>query len=338
MTYYLGVDGGGSKTACAVGDGSTIIGTGTAGPSNLTRISEDRARKSLHDAIRDACAAAQIEPRQIRKACVGVAGAGRNDIAACVRKIVAELICSEIEIAGDMEIALAAAFGRGPGIIVIAGTGSIAYGRDARGRTARAGGWGYAISDEGSAHWIGHAAVSALLRRFDERMVVQSNLEELARGSPLFCAMQSAWKLRSLDDFLRAANSRRDFAGLFPMILKAAEREDELAQQILTKAGEELARLGGIVVHSLFGEGNAAEVISVAMAGGVFQHAPHVRQIFCERLRKLNRGIDIREQIAEPMMGALQIARQSSPKRQHRTALRASEKYRVPREEPLNHD
>ena len=168
MAYYLGIDGGGSKTTCAVGDETSLLAMAVAGPSNITRVGEVRARESLHQAIRQACAEAKIDPRQLSRACVGAAGAGRKEIASVVRKIVAEVIPGAVEVVGDMQIALQAALGTGPGVIVIAGTGSIAYGRDAQGKTARAGGWGFAISDEGSAHWIGRAAVGSVLRAVDE--------------------------------------------------------------------------------------------------------------------------------------------------------------------------
>ena len=168
MAYYLGIDGGGSKTTCVVGDESSILATVTVGASNITRVGEAGAREVLHQAIREACRAAGINPQQVLRACIGAAGAGRPEIAGTVRKMVAEIISGEIEVVGDMEIALTAAFGEGPGVIVIAGTGSIAFGRDAQGRTARAGGWGFAISDEGSAHWIGRAAVRAVLRAADQ--------------------------------------------------------------------------------------------------------------------------------------------------------------------------
>ncbi len=167
MAYYLGIDGGGSKTTCAVGDEVSILGSAVTGPSNIIRVGEVRARESLHQAIRQACAAAKIDPRQVHRACVGVAGVASEDVANAVRKLIAEVIPAEIEVVGDMQIALQAALGAEPGVVVIAGTGSIAYGRDAQGKTARAGGWGFAISDEGSAHWIGRTAVSSLLRAAD---------------------------------------------------------------------------------------------------------------------------------------------------------------------------
>ena len=164
MPYYLGIDGGGTKTTCVVGNESQLLATATAGPSNIVRVGEVQARESLHQSVRQACAAAGIAPAQVAHTCVGGSGAARPEFAAIVRRALAEILPTPIEVVGDMQIALEAAFDEGPGVIVIAGTGSIAYGRDRQGNTARAGGWGFAIGDEGSAHWIGRAAVSALLR------------------------------------------------------------------------------------------------------------------------------------------------------------------------------
>ena len=303
MAYYLGIDGGGSKTTCAVGDESSLLATVTAGPSNITRVGETRAREALEQVIREGCAAAKIDPRQVQRACIGVAGAGREEVTLAVRRITAEVIPGEIEVVGDMQIALAAAFGAGPGVIVIAGTGSIAYGRDAQGRTARAGGWGFAISDEGSAHWIGRAAVSAVLREIDEG----EDAQRAAETSPLFCGMKTAWALHSLDDFVRTANSSPDFAALFPAILAAADGGDPMSQDVLAQAGRELAQLAAIVVRKLFSKNSAA--VFMAMAGGVFRHSPQVREVFANEVRRLELRIDLSPQVVDPVAGALLMAR-----------------------------
>ena len=314
MAYYLGIDGGGSKTTCAVGDESSLLGTVKAGPSNITRVGETCAGEALRQAIRGACAAAQIDPRQVLRACIGVAGAGRKEIASAVRNIAAEIISGEIEVVGDMQIALAAAFGAGPGVIVIAGTGSIAYGRDALGRSARAGGWGFAISDEGSAHWIGRAAVTALLREID---VVEVRMKEgidrsdeaqaKAEALPLFRQIKAAWDLHSLDDFVRNVNSNPDFAKLFPPILAAADGADALAQRVLAQAGRELAQLAEMVIRRLFAEDIV--VVPLAMAGGVFRHSSKVREVFRHELGMFESRIDVNPQVVEPVAGALQMAR-----------------------------
>jgi glucosamine kinase len=303
VAYYVGIDGGGSKTTCSVGDEISLLATVTAGPSNITRVGDARARESLHEALRRGCAAAGIAPEQVRRVCIGIAGAGREENASAVRKIVAEVIPGEIELVGDMQIALEAAFGTGPGVIVIAGTGSIAYGRDAAGRTARAGGWGFATSDEGSAHWIGRATIESLLRGIDQDQTTEG-------ASPLLRELKAAWNLSSLDELLRAANSNADFAALFPGILSAADAGDALAQGVLAKAGVELAQLACIVVKRLFAEGEANRSrVPLAMVGGVFRHATMVRKVFCEQVGKLDPRLQVNPEVVEPVAGALQVAR-----------------------------
>lgn len=292
-----------------MGDEVSLLATVNAGPSNITRVGEARARESLHQAIVEACAAAKISPGQVECACVGVAGAGREEIVRTVRKIVAEVISGKLEVVGDMQIALEAAFGAGPGVIVIAGTGSIAYGRDVQGRTARAGGWGFAVSDEGSAHWIGRTAVNNVLRAIDRRQDQEKDDHVSAEGLPLFHKLKAGWNLHSLDEFVRTANANPDFAVLFPAVLAAADGGDALAQRVLEQAGRELAQLGGIVVRRLFLKNKANTDIPLATAGGVFRHSALVREVFCDEVRKLDSRVKMNPQVVEPVAGALQMAR-----------------------------
>jgi len=305
VAFYLGIDGGGSKTTCVVGDESSELASAVSGPSNITRVGEARAREALHDAMRQCCTAARIDLRRVHRACVGVAGAGREEIAHTVRKMIAELIAGEIEVVGDMQIALQAALGAGPGVVVIAGTGSIGYGRDPQGKTARAGGWGFAISDEGSAHWIGRTAVAALLRSADE-----SAGDGAAKGPlPLFREIKAIWKLESLEQLARAANMNPDFAILLPAVAAAADARDELAQRVLRRAGRELADLAGIVVQKLFLHGNDA--VPLAMVGGVFRHAAIAREVFCDAVHKSDPRLEVNREVVEPVVGALQMARET---------------------------
>jgi N-acetylglucosamine kinase-like BadF-type ATPase len=307
VAYYLGIDGGGSKTTCAVGDEVSILGSAVTGPSNIIRVGEVRARESLHQAIRQACAAAKIDPRQLHRACVGVAGVASEDVANAVRKLIAEVIPAEIEVVGDMQIALQAALGAEPGVVVIAGTGSIAYGRDAQGKTARAGGWGFAISDEGSAHWIGRTAVSSLLRAADV-----SGDDRVARYvSPLFREVKSIWKVESVDQVARTANTNPDFAILLPAVVTAADAGDEVARKVLIQAGGELADLAAIVVRLLFPVGILCDrgAIPLALVGGVFRYARLARETFCDALSKLDPRLQVNPKVIEPVAGALQIAR-----------------------------
>ncbi|MGA9978901.1 MAG: BadF/BadG/BcrA/BcrD ATPase family protein [Candidatus Sulfotelmatobacter sp.] len=315
MPYYLGIDGGGTKTLCAVGDESKLLATATAGPSNVLRVGEAQARESLHQSVRQACAAAGITPAQVTHTCIGAAGAARPEVAETVRRILAEILSSPIHVVGDMEIALEAAFGAGPGVLVIAGTGSIAYGRDTQGNTARAGGWGFTISDEGSAHWIGRAAAAALVRDMD-RTEGDSKSRATLQDSPLASALLKAWGVTTLEDFARApaSGTAPDFAALFPAVLASPE---DSATQILASAGAELAHLASVVICRLFPPNRtsapnaaaSAASVPVAMAGGVFRHAALVRQVFYNQVRWLDPGVQVQPEIVDPVEGALRLAR-----------------------------
>jgi glucosamine kinase len=297
VAIFLGIDGGGSKTSCLIGDEHSVLGSGISAGSNVVRVGEAQARKAIAEAIHQACTAAKITPSQIDRTCIGVAGAARPGVGELVRRMIAEIVSGEIEVVGDMVVAMEAAFGAGPGVIVIAGTGSIAYGRNAKGETARAGGWGFAVSDEGSGHWIGRRAVASALRAQDE-----------GANAKLLKAILAAWDLETHEQLVLAANSTPppDFAALFPAVLAAAEAGDALAVGILNRAGSELAGLASVVIRRIF---QGSEVIPVAMSGGVFGNSALVRQVFYNRLRAECSGIVLNEAVVEPVRGALELAR-----------------------------
>jgi N-acetylglucosamine kinase-like BadF-type ATPase len=286
-----------------VGDDSHILATATSGPSNIVRVGEALARESLHQSVRQACAAAGIAPAQIARTCVGGSGAARPDLAEAVRRILGEILPTPIEVVGDMQIALEAAFDTGPGVIVIAGTGSIAYGRDAKGSTARAGGWGFSIGDEGSAHWIGRAAVNAVLRESDRNDAKAQSVV----NNQFVAALCNAWGVTSLSDLALAANAipPPDFSALFPVVVMS---KDPLALQILARAGKELAQVGAVVVNRLFPKDDPTPV-PVAVTGGVFRHAAQVREVFYNELRQLDPRVEINPTVVDPVEGALIMAR-----------------------------
>ena len=295
MTLFLGIDGGGSQTSCLIGDETTVLGSGSAGGSNIVRVGEESARTALSAAIRQACTVANVDPSRIDRACVGIAGAARAEIQEAIRGIVAGLVHGHIEVVGDTVISLAAAFGEGPGVITIAGTGSIAYGRNAQGQTARAGGWGFAISDEGSGHWIGRTALSAALRARDEGEAPA--LLESARK--LFGAAND-------EQLIVKANASADFAALLPAVLAAADDGDVLARRVLSLAGNELAGCTQAVIGRLFAEG---EKVPVAMVGGVFRNSALVRQVFYNSVHSACRGAQVQSSVVDPVEGALALAR-----------------------------
>jgi N-acetylglucosamine kinase-like BadF-type ATPase len=313
MAYYLGIDGGGTKTRCVLGDETMVLATAMSGGSNIVRLGETQAKEALHTAVRQVCAIANISPAQIRAICIGAAGADRPEIAAKIRTILVELTSetapeitlTKIEVVGDMTIALEAAFGAGPGVIAIAGTGSIVYGRDASGHTTRAGGWGFAVSDEGSGHWIGRRAISAILSAHDQGL-----------ETALTAMVLQALKLNTIDELVQQANSTPppDFPRLFPIVLRAADERDSIARDLLDDAGAKLASLAAIVVRRLAHNTPAAMLLvskppvatlPVAMTGSVFRQSPDVRQVFYNTLETTFPGIDVRQDIVDPIEGAL---------------------------------
>jgi glucosamine kinase len=299
VAIFLGIDGGGSKTSCLIGNENSVLGSGISAGSNVVRVGEAEAKKAIAKAIQQACTEGKVTPSQIDRTCIGVAGAARPGVGELVRRMIAEIASGEIEVVGDMVVAMEAAFGAGPGVIVIAGTGSIAYGRNAKGDTARAGGWGFAVSDEGSGHWIGRSAVASALRAQDE-----------ATNATLLKAIFSAWHLETQEQLVLAANATPspDFAALFPAVLAVAEAGDALAIEILNRAGSELAGLATVVVWRVF---QKAEVIPVAMSGGVFGNSALVRQVFYNRLRAECSAVALNQAVVEPVRGALELARTS---------------------------
>jgi glucosamine kinase len=299
VAIYLGIDGGGTKTTCAVGDEGSVLGTATSGGSNVTRVGEARAREALHAAVREACRLAKVDPAQVESACVGLSGAGRTEVRDAVVRMMAEVIGGRVRVVSDLETTLEAAFGGGPGVITIAGTGSIAYGRDARGYTARSGGWGWAISDEGSGQWVGRRAVSVVL-----------GAKDAGENPPLLETILNVWELTTLDELVRSANASppADFSSLFPLVLVAGEAGDGLAHGVLNEAGIELAALAKNVIRRLFaGVGS----VPVAMSGGVFRQSEVVREVFYNEVIADFPHASVHPAVVEAVQGALALARKA---------------------------
>lgn len=297
VAYFLGIDGGGSKTTCVLGDNKSVLASVTVGGSNIVRLGESEARNALKQGVREVCREAAIKPTQLTAICAGIAGAAREDITKQATGILAKLASAQIEVVGDMVIAHEAALGGAAGIAVIAGTGSIAYGRHASGRTARAGGWGYAISDEGSGHWIGVQAVAAVTHALDSGSYTKLS-DRILRH----------WGVRSYDDLICRANTSPlpDFAGLFSPVVAAAEAGDPYAHDVLARAGVELAGLAELVFRRLW---KAADEVDVALAGGVFENSAEVRESFRREMKRSISQAQVSLSTRNAAEGALALAR-----------------------------
>jgi N-acetylglucosamine kinase-like BadF-type ATPase len=302
VAYYLGIDGGGSKTACLVGDETSILGRGDGTGSNIVRLGEQAAREALQQSVLAACANAKIDARRISRTVAGVAGVGRAEVREFMRETLREIVAGEIIVVTDVEAALDAAFANGPGVVVVSGTGSIAFARNSQNETSRAGGWGWAISDEGSGSWIGRAAVTAVFC-----------MRDAGQSAQMEQTILRAWQLTDHQQLVSAANAtpQPDFGALLPEVVAAANSGDSIAAEVFLRAGRELAALAKIVVSRVF----AADAnVPVAMSGGAFAHAPNLREAFYNSLQAQLPHAVLLPDLADPVLGALQMARRARPK------------------------
>jgi glucosamine kinase len=296
MHLIVGVDGGGTKTRCAVSDGATILGRGVSNGCNIVRLGEATARASIQSAIRKAFHAARLKHESAQAACIGVAGSAVPHVREAILSIVREVLTCPIAVVGDQEIAFEAAFGDSAGILVIGGTGSIAFGRGTDGRAAHSGGHGFIISDEGSGQWIGRTAVADCLRALDAGAECE-----------LMPLLLKAFHVSTVGELIQAANAvpLPNFSELLPIVLAASRDGDAIAIELLKKAGRELAALAKLVAVKLAME---HESFRVAMAGGVFEHCTLVREEFESSLRSSNPQAIVIGGVVEPLLGALALA------------------------------
>jgi glucosamine kinase len=265
MAYFLGVDGGATSTACAVcDDNGRVLGVGHGGPSNhiLAPGGEARARSALETALRAAEAAGGLHQVEFASAYFGMTGINPDtDAARVFARVAAHLLKARImTIDHDASVALAGALACRPGVIVIAGTGSVAFGRDPSDREARAGGWGYLFGDDGSGFAIGLAGVRAALRAHDgvgpstalEERIPQQFGRRLTEIPPLF---------------YEGKIQRPEIASLAPAVTGAAAAGDPVALSVVVEAAQALAAAATAVVLRLAWPDGA---VPLAPVGGVF--------------------------------------------------------------------
>src|ERR1700688_3644241 len=245
MRYSLGFDGAGTKTDCVLLDANgAVIGEAQGGPANPLRSGYDGAFPSLREPAAGAIAPANIRPAAITGVCAGLAGAARRSV---VRRIMVflsqEFPLALTHVATDYEVALEAAAGSGPCVVLIAGTGSVAYGRNAAGETARPGGYGPWIGDEGSAFEIGRRAVAAVARTRD----LDGPVTLLAEMIP------AALDCPDWEDLLQRIMKNPDdvFPKVFRVVADAADSGDSSAKEILFAAAIGLGNLAMNVARRL---------------------------------------------------------------------------------------
>jgi N-acetylglucosamine kinase-like BadF-type ATPase len=310
MSLYLGIDAGGSKTECALADETRVLARAATGTVKLMRVSEEEATTRLRRMLEEVAAAAGVSLREVSRSCFGLAGTSSSAVRSWAARAIGEIAGGELILCGDEEIALDAAFAGGPGILVVAGTGSNAIGRAASGEMFGAGGWGPVLGDEGSGTWIGLEAIRAALRAQDR----------IGLGGVSTCLLREIerhWGVASLAELVALANRRGDgggaapdFATLAPVVARCAGQGDSLAAGVLERAGEELAGLVMLVFHKMAADadGPGAEV-GVAFTGSVLSEIAAVRAAMIARLEVSLPLARVRGPAVDPLEGALWRAR-----------------------------
>ena len=288
---YLGVDGGQSSTIALIGDTSgRVLGTGASGPSNHVGAAEGREKfvSAVEGCVAAACHQAGLDSAAVRfeAACLGFSG-GPADKEPILRQL---LNTGRLLVTTDALIALSGATAGEPGVITIAGTGSIAFGRNAAGRTGRAGGWGYLFGDEGGAFHIARQALRAALR-FEEGWGPPTALRQA-----LLEATGSSSANELLHRFYSTEFARPRIASFAKLVDEVARRGDATALEGLREAARELAAIAVAGRNQLFDRG---EPFRAAYVGGVFRSA-----IVLEEFRGLI-GFECAPPIHGPAAGAL---------------------------------
>ncbi len=302
MPLFLGVDGGKSSTKAVIGDeAGSVLGMGTGGPCN--HVGEAAGRERLARAVTEcvglACRHAGLVPAQVQfeAACFGMSG-GPADKEAILAEI---LPVRKLVVTHDALIALAGATGGEPGVATIAGTGSIAFGRNAAGETARAGGWGFVFGDEGSGFDIARQALRAMLR-YEEGWGPETGLR------PALLAAAGAHDANEmLHNLYTQEWPRPRVAALAKVVDAVALEGDPVARDILANAAQQLATLATSVSRRLFRTGG---MMLVCYIGGVFRS-----RLLLERYRQiveLEEGAQCSAPRYSPAVGALLEAYRAS--------------------------
>jgi N-acetylglucosamine kinase-like BadF-type ATPase len=298
VIHVLGIDAGGTKTVAFLADGDGhVLGEGRAGGANLQAEGELAVEKVLHAVMGQALATRGTEVDAI---CLGMAGVDRAHDLEVVRGIMRRIERkTRTIVVNDALVALVAGAGDGPGIVIICGTGSIAYGRSARGVAARAGGWGFVLGDEGSGYWIAAHALRAVARAADGRgpatSLTPKVLEHFAVATP--------------SDLVREVYERQvrhhALAQVARHVAKARDEGDEVATQILEQAAHELVAAAWSVAERLAMREEAFDFI---LAGGVFHGVPWLSDELHRRLPAIAAKARVSRLVAEPALGAVRLA------------------------------
>lgn len=295
--YFLGIDGGGTKTAFEIIDekGNIIFSIKTPTCSYI-QIGKENFGKVVHEGAKDVCAKAGISLDDITFSCIGIPSFGEiaSDVPDLTR-ITEEALGKNVVCVNDVVVAWAGSLACKPGINLLAGTGSMGYGVDTNGKSARSGGWGYFCGDEGSAHWLGKKTIELFTKEADGRY----------EKGPMYKIIYDEFSLESDFDFISVVydklDRKRDAVAKLQILLnKAADEGDKYAVQLYKDAAYELSLIIRAIIGSLDFPKTAP--VNISYSGGVFKAGGYIFDPLKENLCDINYTLS--EPLLIPVTGA----------------------------------
>ncbi|MFP5245330.1 MAG: BadF/BadG/BcrA/BcrD ATPase family protein [Thermoanaerobaculia bacterium] len=307
MTYFIGVDGGATKTAALVIDeNGKQLGRGLAGGSNHLRVGLEAATRNVERAVNIALVEAGIAIRDVEYAYCGIAGADhpvhRERVIDALRIFFPR---GNFIVDTDARVALTGAVGFKQGIVIISGTGSVSFGRNDAGEEARSGGWGPTLGDEGSGYWIAREGLSAIVRAFDGRGFATSMTD-------LLCDEYGMCEPAELPKFVYAATTHvDDIARYGKLVIHAAQAGDDVAREILARGGSELAECVLAIARKLH---MTDTEFPVAYVGGAFHAGDLLLNPMRLRIQRDAPGATLAPPEHTPVEGAAMLAMHAAEK------------------------
>jgi len=302
MKYLIGIDGGGTKTDCAIADLSgKIINQITGKPSNFLVIGVEEAVENIFNLIEENLFQLEGDFSDVKQIVIGAAGAGRKEDVQILEKSFLDYADQQgvhfkgIKVVSDAHIALEGAFPDSIGCILIAGTGSILFGKDEKGNIHRVGGFGRLIGDEGSGYSIGRKALNAVSKESDGR----------GEKTLITEILNNKMKVEHSDSLInKVYKEKLDIASLAKIVIEAAEEDDEIAQDILDEEADELV----LHIKSIL-EKISSNNLNVAFSGSLIDNKNFYSDLLKRKINSTLPKVKVAKASTSPLNGAILLAK-----------------------------
>lgn len=303
MKYLIGMDGGGTKTKCIITDHElNPIYETTGGPSNFLMLGNEKVSETILNLVKDCVDSKNISYDDVDAIVLGTTGGGRRSDAESLEKSIINYAKSKtislknFRVESDARIALEGAFSGKPGSILIAGTGSIMFGKDVIGEIHRVGGFGRYLGDEGSGYRIGQKALNKVSRFFDER----------GKETLITDLLRQTFSISSSEELITAVyRNNFDIASVTPVVIEAADKGDKTAQRILEDEAEELILHITAMKMKL-----QLPQLKISLIGSLITTANYFSYLFNEKVVRNFNDVIIKEAENQPELGAVLMAKQ----------------------------